>query len=144
MVQAGTELFTESLRGFLPSEIVEDAQGRKVGKRNIADRVRMPAREEASKAWKWLQEQRKPFYIGQLHLIRGWSALAEWKAERDAKIAVVEGLQFVPKKKTKKGRMSVVTEESSVKVSQHHFLVSGRQAKKAALVLSLALISNTT
>jgi len=40
--------------------------------------------------------------------------------------------------------MPVVTEGSSVKVSQHHFLISGRQVEKAALGLSLALLSNTT
>lgn len=50
----------------------------------------------AKEAWQWLQEQRKPFYIDQLHLTRGWTPVAEKRAMGDSMIAEKTGTAFVP------------------------------------------------
>jgi hypothetical protein len=57
MIEAGTEGFEDN-----PTE-----------ESKVYDAVRMPASAEADEAFRWLQEQGKPFYIDQLHLTRPWN-----------------------------------------------------------------------
>lgn len=57
----------------------------------------MPCMTEAREAWQWLQNESKPFYIDQLHLVKGWNSFAEMEAQRDSTIAAAMGTPFVPK-----------------------------------------------
>lgn len=56
--------------------------------------IPMPRIAEAKEAWEWLEAQRVPFYIDQLHLTREWSPLVEKNAAMDAAIAAEIGSQF--------------------------------------------------
>ena len=92
--QAGTEGFMESLQGFQPSKIVIESYGKKPGSPAIASHIPMPQITEAKEAWRWLQKKGKPFYIDQLHLIKGWNILAERKAQEDAMVAGANGSPY--------------------------------------------------
>lgn len=59
--------------------------------------IPMPDVPEAEEAWAWLSRERKPFYMDSLHLDRGWRLVAEKEAEKNAKIAQVYGVPFVPR-----------------------------------------------
>jgi hypothetical protein len=72
-VYVGTEVFRDNLREFLPSEIIEESNGRKSGHRNVAPSIPIPIGSEAPQAWEWIKAERKPFYIDQLHLVCGWN-----------------------------------------------------------------------
>ncbi|KAI0423575.1 hypothetical protein F5Y09DRAFT_327017 [Xylaria sp. FL1042] len=48
----------------------------------------------AKEAWNWLQIERKPFYIDQLHLIKGWSLIVETRAKTDSLIAELAGIGY--------------------------------------------------
>jgi hypothetical protein len=116
-ISAGTELFTDDLRGFLPSEIIESPEGKKVGHRNIASPIPMPTDSEAKKAWEWLKSERRPFYMDQLHLVHGWNVVAEHKAQADARVAVLGGTAYAAKKKVQKEKLAVETDTGPVKVN---------------------------
>ena len=63
---------------------------------DTANPISIPGVTGASKAWKWLISQQKPFYTDQLHSIKGWTALAERIAVRDFSIARQTGTPFIP------------------------------------------------
>ncbi|KAK8087431.1 hypothetical protein PG994_002405 [Apiospora phragmitis] len=63
---------------------------------SISTTISIPQVPWASEAWRWLSSQRKPFYIGQLHLIKGWTPLGEALAARDFLIAEKTGKPFIP------------------------------------------------
>ncbi|KAI0890816.1 hypothetical protein F4806DRAFT_485141 [Annulohypoxylon nitens] len=58
--------------------------------------VPMPQLPGLKEAWGWIQCQRKPFYIDQLHLTKGWNNLAQRAAERDCIIVQKHGLAYTP------------------------------------------------
>ncbi|OTA85832.1 hypothetical protein M434DRAFT_158164 [Hypoxylon sp. CO27-5] len=60
--------------------------------------IPIPKTDGAKEAWRWIQDERKPFYIDQLHLARGWTPFAEKAAERDSAIvkASTLGSPFIP------------------------------------------------
>ncbi|KAH7137365.1 hypothetical protein B0J13DRAFT_639734 [Dactylonectria estremocensis] len=55
----------------------------------------MPQDLESEEAWSWLQHERKPFYIDQLHLAAGWNPAREKAAKSDATIVPRIGTRFV-------------------------------------------------
>ncbi|KAI1210124.1 uncharacterized protein F4807DRAFT_467261 [Annulohypoxylon truncatum] len=55
----------------------------------------------AKEAWEWLQKERKPFYIDQLHLIKGWSLIVERRAKTDSIIAERAGTAYHPEAQPK-------------------------------------------
>ncbi|RYP44907.1 hypothetical protein DL768_008683 [Monosporascus sp. mg162] len=71
--------------------------------------VHIPQLPGAKEAWLWLQDQRKPFYIDQLHLNKGWSPFGEMMAYNDSAIAEKTGVAFnlasqTTERKTKRAR----------------------------------------
>ncbi|KAI1087792.1 hypothetical protein F5B19DRAFT_474075, partial [Rostrohypoxylon terebratum] len=58
--------------------------------------VPMPQLPGFKEAWSWIQWERKPFYIDQLHLTKGWSSLARRAAERDRIIVQKHGIIYSP------------------------------------------------
>ncbi|OTA55626.1 hypothetical protein K449DRAFT_468791 [Hypoxylon sp. EC38] len=60
--------------------------------------IPIPEIDGAKEAWRWIQDERKPFYIDHLHLARGWTPFAEKAAERDSAIvkASTLGSPFIP------------------------------------------------
>ncbi|RYP66701.1 hypothetical protein DL770_008756 [Monosporascus sp. CRB-9-2] len=71
--------------------------------------VHIPQLPGAKEAWQWLQGQRKPFYIDQLHLNKGWSPFGEMMAYNDSAIAEKTGIAFgwasqTAEQKTKKSK----------------------------------------
>lgn len=87
LYEAGAETFSPGSQrpNALPSHIQREPMS-----------VPIPLVLGAGDAWGWLQEQRKPFYIDQLHLTKEWSVTVERTAETDAKIAHQTGTPFVP------------------------------------------------
>ncbi|CAI0642630.1 unnamed protein product [Colletotrichum noveboracense] len=55
----------------------------------------IPQIAEAHDAWRWMQSQRKPFYIDALHLTNGWTPYAELSAQEDSRIVRRSGHSFV-------------------------------------------------
>ncbi|KAH0434550.1 hypothetical protein CcaCcLH18_05293 [Colletotrichum camelliae] len=55
----------------------------------------IPQIAEAHDAWRWMQSQRKPFYIDALHLTSGWTPFAELSAQEDSRIVRRSGQSFV-------------------------------------------------
>ncbi|KAI1358632.1 hypothetical protein F5Y08DRAFT_345497 [Xylaria arbuscula] len=58
--------------------------------------LRIPKVPGAKEAWDWLQTERKPFYIDQLHLTKGWSLIMEMRAKTDSLIAERAGIGYLP------------------------------------------------
>ncbi|KAJ2998947.1 hypothetical protein NUW58_g157 [Xylaria curta] len=75
----------------------------------------------AKEAWEWLQAEEKPFYIDQLHLVKGWSSLAERLAKNDSTIAERIGIAYHTKaqpeaqapKRTSLGNKATLLEEEA-------------------------------
>ncbi|KAF0327064.1 xurface protein [Colletotrichum asianum] len=55
----------------------------------------IPQIAEAHDAWRWMQSQRKAFYIDALHLTNGWTPYAELSAQEDSRIVRRSGQSFV-------------------------------------------------
>ncbi|KAK2769899.1 xurface protein [Colletotrichum kahawae] len=55
----------------------------------------IPQIAEAHDAWRWMQSQRKPFYIDALHLTNGWTPFAELSAQEDSRIVRRSRQSFV-------------------------------------------------
>ncbi|KAK5626446.1 hypothetical protein RRF57_002161 [Xylaria bambusicola] len=85
LVQAGTEGFAHVSLAMKGHPI-----------RSTASPVVLPIPEVpgAKEAWDWLQIERKPFYIDQLHLIKGWSLIVETRAKTDSLIAERAGIGY--------------------------------------------------
>ncbi|KAI3338177.1 hypothetical protein F4824DRAFT_509408 [Ustulina deusta] len=87
LTQAGTEGFPHvslSLK-IIPSHLVSPPVV-----------LSIPKVPGAKEAWEWLQIERKPFYIDQLHLIKGWSLIVERRAKTDSMIAERIGTAYRP------------------------------------------------
>ncbi|KAK4158891.1 hypothetical protein QBC43DRAFT_328190, partial [Cladorrhinum sp. PSN259] len=99
--QAGTEPFAKS---HLASQQGKEMD-QKTSKPVIALKpsvVSIPSSPDTPDAWEWLKKEEKPFYIDQLHLTKGWSPLAEYRAELDAAISTKAGNPFPAEEEEKK------------------------------------------
>ncbi|KAK7935967.1 hypothetical protein PG985_001462 [Apiospora marii] len=88
----------------------EDSTARAVVNQNptMPITVSIPQLSWASEAWQWLSSQRKPFYIDHLHMIKGWTSLAEAMAARDFLIVERTGAPFIPTQQRDRGKTSKV------------------------------------
>ncbi|KAK8064168.1 hypothetical protein PG996_008820 [Apiospora saccharicola] len=100
--------FTQARAEQLPSEDSTARANVDQGP-TIPTRVSIPQLPWASEAWQWLSSQRKPFYIDQLHMIKGWTPLAETMAERDFETAQKTGISFIPATEGNRSKMSKST-----------------------------------
>lgn len=73
----------------------------------------IPQLAGTSKAWQWLSSQRKPFYIDQLHMIKGWTSLAEATAARDFLIVEKTGVPFIPTPQRDRVKTSKLVREAT-------------------------------
>lgn len=91
-IQAGTEGFPNVpvLPEYIPAQLIKPPAV-----------LSIPTIPGARTAWKWLQSEKKPFYIDQLHLINGWSLIAERRAKADSLIAEQTGTAYRLGVKTK-------------------------------------------
>ncbi|KAH8195583.1 hypothetical protein TruAng_010239 [Truncatella angustata] len=87
LFQAGTEGFSDATIRFSNTASQVTA---------LPVTLSIPLVDKSQEAWKWLQSERKPFYIDQLHLTKGWTPFAEKSAEIDSAIAVRVGTAFSP------------------------------------------------
>lgn len=124
MTQAGTEGFPNLSQQF-------DTIIHHLIKEPIS--IPIPQVPGALEAWEWLQSQRKPFYIDVLHLTKGWSLMAEKKAQTDALIAERCGTVYSPParpiKETAQKRSSAVKKATSLEDEEDSSL-NNRKAKK--------------
>ncbi|EXV03261.1 herpesvirus latent membrane protein-like [Metarhizium robertsii] len=61
---------------------------------SVSVTIPIPDVPQAKAAWQWLQKERKPFYMDQLHLTKKLTPLAKRTAETDATIASHHGTSF--------------------------------------------------
>jgi hypothetical protein len=87
LFQAGTEEFHHN-------QLRPDSTSVPSSLRTAPLTIGLPCVDGAKEAWQWLQAERKPFYIDQLHLTKGWSPLAEIAAEMDSIICRAVGTPF--------------------------------------------------
>jgi hypothetical protein len=92
--QAGTERFADAPANTRSKFARDTAPA--IAKHIASEPVKIPIplATNAKEAWRWLQEQQKPFYMDQLHLTQRWSPLAEKRAEIDAAISSKTGVAF--------------------------------------------------
>ncbi|RYP60578.1 hypothetical protein DL771_010469 [Monosporascus sp. 5C6A] len=109
LFQAGTEGFPQNNLGarYIASHCVAPPKT-----------VHIPQLTGAKEAWQWLQDQRKPFYIDQLHLNKGWSPFGEMMAYNDSAIAEETGVAFnlasqTTEQKTKKAKKAPLHDDKA-------------------------------
>ncbi|KAI1735935.1 hypothetical protein F4680DRAFT_433575 [Xylaria scruposa] len=92
LVQAGTEGFphVSLLSGPIPPHLISPPVV-----------LSIPKVTGAKATWEWLQTKKKPFYIDQLHLTKGWSLIVERRAKIDSMIAEQSGTAYCPEAKPK-------------------------------------------
>lgn len=117
--QAGTENFVgPGAETFIVNGKAED------GLSKLPARIPTTAKGVTQRAWAWIREQRRPFFIDQLHLVKGWSVIAERKAEEDATAAILGGIPYLeekvpsPEKKKKEKTKSTDGKEKKDKVEK--------------------------
>ncbi|EQB54958.1 hypothetical protein CGLO_05155 [Colletotrichum gloeosporioides Cg-14] len=86
LYQAGTERFDQTT--LRPQSVPDNI---------ITQPIELPVPQiaEAHDAWRWMQSQRKPFYIDALHLTNGWTPFGELSAQEDSRIVRRSGQSFV-------------------------------------------------
>lgn len=88
-------LFRAGTEGFVHTQLRSGSASLAARRSSAPASIFMHGADGAKETWQWLEAQRKPFYMNELHLTEGWSPQAQLAAAGDSQIAEKIGKSFV-------------------------------------------------